>query len=117
MVRLLTGHCDHTQFGFYLGAGALVAAPANPLSMHVVCLCSCVFVRYSVVFIFFMVKLDLKGSIDHGFGQGAFLVAPLGPGLDPPRPGLGGTAGGAVPCVAGVAHSCCPDAGLHLGIG
>ena len=25
-----------------------------------------------------MVKLDLKGSIDHGFGQGAFLVAPLG---------------------------------------
>ena len=24
-----------------------------------------------------MVKVDLKGSIDHGFGQGAFLVAPL----------------------------------------
>ena len=33
-----------------------------------------------------MVKLDLKGSIDHGFGQGAFLVAPLGGlfGFDPP---------------------------------
>ena len=25
-----------------------------------------------------MVKLDLKGSIDHGFGHGAFSVAPLG---------------------------------------
>ena len=33
-----------------------------------------------------MVKLDPKGSIDHGLGQGAFLVAPFGRGfgLDPP---------------------------------
>ena len=59
----------------------------NPLSMHVVCLCSWVFLSGTLNYCFnFMVKLDLKGSIDHGFGQGAFLVAPLGGefGFDPP---------------------------------
>ena len=55
------------------------AAQEKPPSMHVVCLCSWVFLSGTLNYCFnFMVKLDLKGSIDHGFGQGAFLVAPLG---------------------------------------
>ena len=64
-----------------------------------------------------MVKLDRKGSFDYGFGQGAFLVGPLGGlfGFDPPTCPSTLRWGCLLLCIIRLTWHCCAVLGSPVG--